>query len=167
MSIGSVALSLQNTYRAMRLCGMSAAIKSLVNSTGHADKNPLARLKDIPGFEVRIGTSDLAVCKQVIFDEEYAFETDHPVTCIIDAGANIGCATVWFARKYPAARIIAVEPDVGNFELLKRNVSGFPNVIPIRAAVWPCDQELVVRDSGGGNWAIRASEETEGIRVVH
>jgi len=40
---------------------------------------------------------------------------------IIDCGANIGCASVWFATQYPKARILAVEPDPDNFRMLVRN----------------------------------------------
>src|SRR5436309_12099898 len=39
---------------------------------------------------------------------------------IIDCGANIGLASLWFAKVFPRAKIVAIEPEAGNFEVLKR-----------------------------------------------
>ncbi len=43
---------------------------------------------------------------------------------IIDAGANIGTSTIWFAETFPKAHIVAVEPDDENFVLLAMNSEG-------------------------------------------
>lgn len=40
---------------------------------------------------------------------------------IIDIGANIGIATVYMKTLFPKAKIISIEPDVQNFECLKKN----------------------------------------------
>jgi len=45
---------------------------------------------------------------------------------IIDAGANIGAATVYFAFSFPRARLVAIEPERSNFELLAANTAGLP-----------------------------------------
>ena len=45
---------------------------------------------------------------------------------IIDGGAHIGLAAVWFALEFPLAEIISVEPEAANFALLRRNASGLP-----------------------------------------
>jgi len=42
---------------------------------------------------------------------------------IIDAGANIGAAAVYFALRMPSARIVAIEPP-DNFAVLERNTAG-------------------------------------------
>jgi FkbM family methyltransferase len=43
--------------------------------------------------------------------ESYVFDarTDRPT--IVDCGANIGLATLWFKNRYPRARILAFEPN--------------------------------------------------------
>lgn len=41
---------------------------------------------------------------------------------IIDMGAHIGLATLYFAQMYQNAKIVAYEPDQNNFELLTKNV---------------------------------------------
>lgn len=53
----------------------------------------------------------------------YYFETEASTPYIIDAGAHIGLATLYFKKLYPGAKIIAIEPHPRNFELLKKNVS--------------------------------------------
>jgi hypothetical protein len=45
---------------------------------------------------------------------------------IVDTAANIGAATVFFAYKFPKARILALEPDVTKFALLIANTRGLP-----------------------------------------
>ena len=40
---------------------------------------------------------------------------------IVDGGANIGASVLWFSARYPKAHIVAIEPSLGNFALLKRN----------------------------------------------
>ena len=54
---------------------------------------------------------------------------------IVDAGANIGAATIWFNTIYPKARIVAVEPDAENAEILRRNTDGRANVTVVEAAI--------------------------------
>ena len=56
---------------------------------------------------------------------------------ILDLGACIGAATVFFARRWPGARIVAYEPHPEHVAMLEQNVAGIPNV-EIRAwAVGP------------------------------
>jgi FkbM family methyltransferase len=59
-----------------------------------------------------------------IFDEgEYAFDSDATAPLILDCGSHIGLSVAWFKRRCPKARIIAFEPDPGNFRLLQTNVA--------------------------------------------
>ena len=44
------------------------------------------------------------------------------VRTIVDVGANVGAATLWFAQKAPESTIIAVEPSSEAARLLTRNV---------------------------------------------
>ena len=55
---------------------------------------------------------------------------------IVDVGAHIGAAAVYFACSFPAARLIAIEPEHHNFELLRTNTIGLP-VECLPAAVTP------------------------------
>jgi FkbM family methyltransferase len=73
---------------------------------------------------------------------------------IVDAGANIGTASLYFATNMPSAAIIAVEPDSDNFHLLSLNVDGL-NVTPIHAAVSSTTGRTRVVDPGLGHWGYR------------
>ena len=57
---------------------------------------------------------------------------DMEITSIVDLGANIGTES----KLYPKARIIAVEAEKRNFELLKRNLKDCPCAQAFHTAVW-------------------------------
>lgn len=48
------------------------------------------------------------------------------VPLIVDAGAGIGASAVYFASSFPGARLVVVEPDRRNFDLLATNTTGLP-----------------------------------------
>lgn len=103
-------------------------------------------------FHVRVPSSDIDTFVQIFINQEYNFLVEsHPKT-IVDAGANIGLASIYFANKYPDAKIIAIEPEQSNYELLKKNIAPYPNIIPLQAALWNKNEELDLIDPGLGNW---------------
>lgn len=53
----------------------------------------------------------------------YWFESERLDPVIIDAGAHIGLATIYFKWLYPEAKITAFEPNPELFKLLERNVN--------------------------------------------
>jgi hypothetical protein len=58
---------------------------------------------------------------KAIFEEEiYAFESEIEAPRIIDGGANIGLATLYWKRQYPEGQIMAFEPAPRAFESLKK-----------------------------------------------
>ncbi len=57
------------------------------------------------------------------------------VPVIIDAGANMGAATVWFARQFPAARIVAIEPDPDNARIIRENILQLSNITLVEGAI--------------------------------
>jgi FkbM family methyltransferase len=85
-----------------------------------------------------------------IFEQEvYKTVLRHVPNCstIVDLGANIGFASLYFAAIYPSARMVAVEPNRENFELLRTNLSGLireGRCIPLQAAVWSARKSLAV-----------------------
>ena len=136
------------------------------------------RIPDIPyPLWLRPATSDWYVMEQIFIDKEYSLSrwrlhahaiqawyehilAQDQAPLIVDCGAHIGLATLWFARQYPRARIFAVEPAKDNFELLRRNVAANPNIIPINAAIWDRETRVDLINADEQPWAW-AMEETE------
>jgi FkbM family methyltransferase len=104
-----------------------------------------------PGFRrtvtLRRHTSDIATFHRVFLTNAYNLRRltrwneilalyariERPL--ILDLGANIGLMTLYFAKNWSKAHIIAVEPDERNFRLLKANIEGMSNITPIEGAV--------------------------------
>lgn len=95
---------------------------------------------------LRGGTSDLGNLNQVFFNRfaeakgphlygDYGFDMAEP-DHILDLGAYCGYAAVYFANRFPRARIIAVEPPGPNFDALRINTTPYPNITCLAAAVW-------------------------------
>jgi FkbM family methyltransferase len=82
---------------------------------------------------------------------------------IVDAGANIGAASVYFHREFPDATIVAVEPEADNFSILAANALARPIICHNRAVT---SRPVAVRvvDPGLGSNAFRT--ETHGERVA-
>ncbi|MHA4844307.1 FkbM family methyltransferase [Flavitalea antarctica] len=95
---------------------------------------------------LRKDQSDPYIFDQVFTEQQYDFPHNNPrsVEWIIDAGANIGLAAVYFSQKFPNARILSIEPDVNNFQLLKKNTVGYPNVMHIHGALWHKNEKLKI-----------------------
>src|SRR3954471_10075158 len=84
-------------------------------------------LPPVMPFWYRPGTTDLLVLEQVFLDKEYEVEPLEPesIEYILDLGSNIGVTAMFWAQRYPKARLALVEPDPDNFELLTKNTAGF------------------------------------------
>ena len=110
---------------------------------------------------LRLNTSDIPTYKQVFLDEEYKFKPSYAPSMIIDAGANIGLSSIYFSNIYPHAKIIAMEPENSNFALLEKNIKGYPNIIPVRAALWGENSTVEVVDPGLGKYGFQTKECNE------
>ena len=123
----------------------------------------------VPGLRcpvhIRLLSSDVVVLQQVFLDKEYSWELPAEPRIIIDAGANIGITSVFFASQYPEARIIALEPEGRNYELLRKNIGPYPNIIAVRAALWRESGSINVVDPAEGNWGFRTQDKT--ALIVH
>jgi len=115
------------------------------------------------GLWVRPGTSDLDVFRQIYLEREYAcLDGAGDVQLVIDCGANVGYSSAWFLSRFPGCRVIAVEPDAGNFALLQRNVAAYGNRAHlVRSGVWSRRaglkfSEVPFRD--GREWSVQVRE---------
>jgi FkbM family methyltransferase len=137
-------------YRNLGLKGLLCAIKAQL--TKSTIPFQLDRQDCKHPFWLRLPSTDVATHKQIFIDQQYDFMVKTEPQVILDAGANIGLASIYFANKYPAAKIIAIEPEQSNFETLKKNITPYPSIIPIQAALWHKNEEINLIDPGFGEW---------------
>jgi FkbM family methyltransferase len=134
----------------------SALIEYRLSRARHSAKSPERIVSlSLPGFEhpvwLRPAGSDYYTFHQVFTEFQYEHGLTIEPSFIIDAGANIGFASVFFAKKYPDAQIFSIEPDAQNFEILLKNTAPYPNVRCLRGAVWPVESRLAITNPNQGN----------------
>jgi FkbM family methyltransferase len=104
---------------------IASAISGLLRAAardGAGTAKPIAL--QLPGLCVEaLGARELLVQVQEIFvRRQYAFEAARPDPVIVDCGSNIGMATLYWKRVYPAARILGFEPNARCRQLALRNL---------------------------------------------
>lgn len=155
---------IRKTLRFIRLCkssGLESAIQTsrLRRSLRHGDIPTRIQPKFIDyGVTVRPRTSDAQVFGQIFLDREYACLDRQPqVDLILDCGANVGYSSAYFLSRFPNSRVVAIEPDPGNFEALKRNLAPYGSRARlVRAGIWSHPAPLVVSEEtyrDGREWA--------------
>jgi FkbM family methyltransferase len=99
---------------------------------------------------VRVGTSDYVILQQIFVEREYGplvplFEP----SLILDGGANVGYASIWFLNHFPRARVIAVEPDPANYRICQQNLAPYgQRVTLLNSALWSHPTGLVRLGTG-------------------
>lgn len=132
----------------------------------------------VPGYAapiyLRDTKSDHATFWQCIVDSQYDFSRfpqserlakeyirlvksgESPL--IIDCGANVGLASLWFANRFPEARIVAVEPDADNFRMLSKNLLHLRDrVTLLHGGIWDQSGNLVITNPNAGSAAFRVA----------
>ncbi len=109
----------------------------------------------------RNNAEDKLTFKEVFVNEIYALPPSFTPTCIIDGGGNVGFTACYFASKYPTAKIITIEPDAENFEILKANVAPYKNVIAIQAGVWSKNINLIITNPSASSNSFIVAETTD------
>lgn len=76
------------------------------------------------GFDVKyLGEREFRyLIWEIFICNQYFFEAENDSPVILDCGANIGLATLFFKRLYPKAHISSFEADPATASILKRNV---------------------------------------------
>ena len=158
-------LKIRHYHAALGLKGVFLFLYSKV--TGH---KPVVNVK-VEGIShpvrLRIGTTDVATYRQVLVSRQYDFDEPDNAQFIIDAGANIGLSAVFFANRFPKAKIVAIEPEDSNYRMLCENAAPYPGIRPVRAALWRENEDLFLFDKGHGNHGFQISEDSkeDGSRV--
>ncbi|QJW98057.1 FkbM family methyltransferase [Frigoriglobus tundricola] len=103
----------------------SALIREGTGAIGFLDTIELQlRAPLSAAVRVRPRSNAIFTITEVLLDRVYAAAVGvaKNARTVLDLGANIGLASLYFAGELPAARVFAVEPDAGNFGLLEHNL---------------------------------------------
>lgn len=119
---------------------------------GRQVRIPLALKELAHPVQLRVPSSDAGAYRQIFLESQYEIAVTRPPAVIVDAGANIGLASVFFANRFPSATVFAIECERSNFELLRANVAPYKQVVPIHAALWNVEGNVQVVDPGLGKW---------------
>jgi FkbM family methyltransferase len=139
---------------------------------------------NIQGFRVQLrrGSSDAVIFRRIFRNGDWDFRRFPQVSrvratydaivkrgqrpVIIDAGANVGAAALWFARQFPEASIIAVEPDPDNARMCRLNTMDAPNVTVKEAALGADSGRVTLSNTVGTADAVRTARSADGTVSV-
>lgn len=161
----------------LREFGFAAGLKifSAVELGRHVASDQKIRLT-LPGYSneilVRDTVADCSTFWQCLVQRQYDTrrfpQHTHLMECyeamlrqgktplIIDCGGNIGLAAVWFARMFPKAKIVSIEPDENNLEMLRLNTVGYGDRIKIvHGGIWDRHGTLKITNPDSGSAAFR------------
>ena len=125
----------------------------------------------LAGYTVHFGSIKQLklLFKEIFIKENYKCDIGES-PYIIDGGANIGLAVLYFKRKYPNASIVAFEPNMDSYECLKKNVenNNLENVKLYNAALSGKDGHLTFYTSSSMQLAdIGASAVKDHVDYYH
>jgi FkbM family methyltransferase len=186
--IGLTAVGLRRRYRKLRRIaecdltlaskihyGFDLAVEALLGRRGPAATGTREyQMRGGTSVVLRRNSTDRKVFEEIFVEHAYtpyakAIARNAPIL-LVDLGANIGLSAVALARELQPVAIVAVEPDRGNFALLRENVrrAGLADQCAAVQAFAGVEQgfaELV--DSGNGAWGLRMGAPTvTGIPVL-
>jgi FkbM family methyltransferase len=119
---------------------------------------------------VRTGMiGDLYILYEVLAFGAYQLPSDlvppDTIETIVDCGANIGMTSLYFASKYPRARIFSIEADPDNFALLRENTASEARITPVHGCVVAAPQATVYFDNQGPAWGRQSSTTGKGVGI--
>jgi len=145
---------ISQAIHAIALLGVTGALKLFLSHFTSRTLRIRPRHYD-SAIYVRGRTSDPLLVFTIFCLEEYPAKRVKDPRFIIDAGANVGYTSVYFAHHFPKAEIIAIEPEITNFEMLQKNVRAYKKIRPVHAALWPRPESVGIADSSVEKWAVQ------------
>jgi FkbM family methyltransferase len=130
-----------------------------------ATRRPLIELR-VPGMPHPIACRPAEPDRFTICHVFVEHDCDLPVPVnprfIVDAGANVGYVSAYYASRFPEADIVGLEPDAGNLAVARRNCRPYPRVELLQAGLWPRDAALQIVDPKVRSWEFRVREAEAG-----
>lgn len=127
-------------------------------------------------IELRNGTSDFSVYIQVVALADYSPVMrrigGEPVSFVVDAGANIGLTSLFLSDLFPGAKVVALEVERSNLDVLRRNTASVDRIDVRLQALWSHSTRVRIVDPDDAKWSFRVEEvpttepASEGIDAV-
>lgn len=163
---GGVGISWPRESRALlaeriRLSARARSPKWLLLTLLNVQARTTIKILGIP-IIVRTATPDLEVAMSCLNGEFDRLCAAFPVlqhNLIIDAGGYIGTAAIAFAKQYPSATIVSLEPNSNNYQLLAQNTATWRNIVAMNKALAPEPSSLILYDRGTGAWGFTLIEK--------
>lgn len=105
--------------------------------------------------------------QEIFLNNFYAFNTTSEQPVIYDCGSNIGTSILFFANRFPKAKLVAFEASPYIYGILKKNIENnkIKNAILHQNAVWIKNVELEFNDEGGDSGSIHSITNTKKVKV--
>jgi FkbM family methyltransferase len=110
---------------------------------------------------IRDKFADKYTFKQVFLEDQYNFKFPFTPSTMLDGGANIGLASVYFAHRFPNTKIVAVEPNEENFKMILKNTVNYPNVFAKQGGIWNDNKRLAIIDKAAYDNSFMVTEVAE------
>lgn len=110
---------------------------------------------------VRNNSTDMKVFVEIFVFEEYNIDLKIKPKIIIDAGSNIGLSSIYFAHKYPNAKVLAIEPDPDNFKQLIKNTLKYDRIETLEGAIWNKTGNLDITGTDAWNFIVQPDNNGE------
>ena len=124
------------------------------------------KLKHANYITIRPRTSDLTVVDNFLLKQDYATTIPNALN-IIDAGANIGCSTILFKKRYPKSTVVSIEPSKNNCEIFLQNTSGLEGVFLIHGALASKhNQYMEIIDKSVSPYSYQMKYSDKGIKTI-
>jgi FkbM family methyltransferase len=144
-------------YRRVHPSPEAAALRRIESMVGSVPRRTPGR--------IRVLEYDIEYCDLISFWPQFDdifvrhtldFQSRGTAPRILDCGANIGAASLFFKRRYPAARVTAYEADAALCEMTRRNLArnGARDVEVVHAALWTSTGEVAFRAEGSDSGMI-------------
>jgi FkbM family methyltransferase len=153
VGLRNVGIEVTNFINSIRLYGFKSGLQLFYSTLSKKHSMYYAKASFLKEpFILRDNKSDKPIFFQVFYEKQYdLYGVDFPeAKKIIDGGANIGCASVYFSLRFPKAQILAIEPEKSNFELLKKNSESYENIHCLQAGIWNKNEKLSIANPEGG-----------------
>jgi len=106
--------------------------------------------------------------EEIFARQIYQFRSRREDPLILDGGANIGLATLYWKRLYPAARIVAFEPDPTIFQALARNCREWQlgGIELVNRALWTTAGEMSFWSEGAYAGRLLLDDRVDGSPCI-